>query len=80
MILITARGEMIQDPGYIGYYSDSVPLACNPVIIAAIPKGCNQRVIVGRVYNDTAAVDAIHKYAIAVKRGSKEIISWNELI
>lgn len=80
MILITARGEMIQDPGYIGYYSDSVPSACDPIIISAIPKGCNQRVIVGRVHNDTAAVDAIRRYAMAVKRDSKEIVSWNELI
>ena len=29
---------------------------------------------------DKAAVDAIHRYAIAVKRDSKEIVSWNELI
>ena len=80
MILITARGEMIKDPCHIGYYADSEPLVINSVIIAAIPKGCNQRVIVGRVYNDNAAVDAIHRYAIAVKRDSKEIVSWNELI
>ena len=80
MILITARGEMIKDPCHIGYYSDSEPLAINSVIIAAIPKGCNQRVIVGRVYNDKDAVDVIHRYAMAVKRDSKEIVSWNELI
>lgn len=80
MILITKRGEMIQDPCCIGYYADSEPLACDSIIISAIPKGCNQRVIVGRVHNDTAAVDLIHRYAMAVKRGSKEIISWSELI
>lgn len=80
MILITTRGEMIQDPCCIGYYTDSEPLACNPIIISAIPKGCNQRVIVGRVHSDTAAVDAIRRYAATVKRGSRDIIYWSDLI
>ena len=80
MILITTRGEMIQDPCCIGYYADSEPLACNPIIISAIPKGCNQRVIVGRVQSDTAAVDAIRRYAATVKRGSRDIIYWSDLI
>jgi len=80
MILITTRGEMIQDPCCIGYYADSGPLACNPIIISAIPKGCNQRVIVGRVHSDTAAVDAIRRYAATVKRGSRDIIYWSDLI
>jgi hypothetical protein len=80
MILITTRGEMIQDPCCIGYYADSEPLACNPIIISAIPKGCNQRVIVGRVHSDTAAVDAIRRYAATVKRGSRDIIYWSDLI
>lgn len=80
MIPITTRGEMIQDPCCIGYYADSEPLACNPIIISAIPKGCNQRVIVGRVHSDTAAVDAIRRYAATVKRGSRDIIYWSDLI
>ena len=80
MILITTRGEMIQDPCCIGYCADSEPLACNPIIISAIPKGCNQRVIVGRVHSDTAAVDAIRRYAATVKRGSRDIIYWSDLI
>lgn len=80
MILMTENGSMIQDPCCISYCASSSVHHPNKITVSAIPKGCNERIVIGSVATKSDAVDAIRRYASALKRGSRDIIYWSDLI
>lgn len=80
MILMTENGSMIQDPCCISYSASGSVHHPDRITVSAIPKGCNQQVVIGSVATKRDAVDAIRRYALALKCGSRDIIYWSDLI